>query len=194
MRRGWAVLAGGTLTVAAAVFGLGLPGSIRGGPPGHLEPGLSGPAAQPSETCDAPGRSAPRTAGRDLAFGQLIDVPRPIEVIDEGIRIADALRRRYGIETGDLEKDRREAARRARVELLEPMSVPEERLEAIARSLGHSLDPAACADYCGNVRRLAEIEARKVALREWASEDDDRHPAGSRVPLTKPAAREQIAY
>lgn len=105
---------------------------------------------------------------RAVAFGRLIDSPQPREVLDEGIRIAEALRRRYRIDTGDIEGDRRQAADRARVEVLETMAVSEDRIEKTARDLGYSLDPSVCSNYCDNVRRLALLVLEKQTLEAFA--------------------------
>jgi hypothetical protein len=132
-------------------------------------PATTGSAASPSEVAGSiPGSGPVKPDDRALAFGRLIDTPQAPEVLDEGIRIAEALRRRYGIDTGDLEEDRRQAAERARVEVLETMVVSDDRIEITAEGLGYSLDPAVCSDYCDNVRRLALLELKKQALTAFA--------------------------
>jgi len=54
---------------------------------------------------------------RAAAFAAFLDSPRPAAVIDEGLRIAEGLRRHYGIDTGHVHADRLAAARRARAEV-----------------------------------------------------------------------------
>jgi len=105
---------------------------------------------------------------RAVAFGLLLDTPASDAVVREAIEIADRLRHRYGIDTGNPQADREEATRRVREEVLDHLSFTPAEMEAVARSLGYSLDPAACRNFCDNVRRLAEVELRKRALREFA--------------------------
>jgi len=129
--------------------------------PGHLpsDTGRYQPAAPEAAT---------GSADRAVAFGYLIDSARPQEVIDEGLVIADKLRRRYDIDTGHPWADRAVAAQRANAELLGALSFDSADVERMALSLGYSLDAALCADFCDNVRRLAIIELQKQALREFA--------------------------
>lgn len=103
---------------------------------------------------------------RALAAALLLDSPRPAAVIDEGLQIAERLRRRFGIDTGHRHADRLAAARRAQAELERATFTPEE-LRAAARALGHDLD--ACGTWCRNVARLAELELRKRVLRQLAA-------------------------
>lgn len=105
---------------------------------------------------------------RNLALGHFLDVPAAASSIDEGIAIAEKLRLRYGIDTGDRHADRVEAARRAKTELLDNLTFTEEDLEQAARRLGYSLNPVECADYCENVRRLAVATLQKRALKAFA--------------------------
>ena len=146
----------------------------------------AGTAAPPAEARRAaitgPAQAAGgilRDADRAVAFGHLIDAPRQVEVIDEGIDIAEKLCQRYGLDSGNRLADRIKAAERARQEVLQPDQIGEQQIEAMARSLGYSLDPAACADYCDNVRRLARVEIQKRALRDFA-ESRPAGPAGQR--------------
>jgi hypothetical protein len=98
----------------------------------------------------------------------LLDAPAGQGAVGEGLVIAEALRRRYAIDTGNLPADNLAAARRAEREVLEPLRVTPEQVERAARSLGYSLEPAACANYCENVYRLALLELQKQALRRAA--------------------------
>lgn len=122
-----------------------------------------------------------------VAFGSLIDLPRPQAVVEEGLRIADQLRRRYGVDTGDPAADRQAAAHRAQSEFLDRLTFTAAEVEEAARSLGHSLDPSRCADFCDNVRRLAIADLKMRALRafadghEWPVRLPDR-AAGSQGP------------
>jgi hypothetical protein len=117
------------------------------------------------------GEAVPEPAADDraIAFGLLLDSPRPLEVIDAGIEIADLLRHRYGIDSGDPVGDRMEAADRARAELIDRLRFSEEDIEVKARSLGYGLQPGECHEFCDNVRRLAELELQKEALRAFAA-------------------------
>jgi hypothetical protein len=94
----------------------------------------------------------------------LLDSPRPLNEVDRALWVADRLVERYGIDTGDPVRDREEAARRARVEILEPLSFTEEDIAGMAASLGYSLDPVTCRNACENVRNLAVLELEKAAL------------------------------
>ena len=104
-------------------------------------------------------------ADRALAVAVLLDSPRPLAVIDEGIRVADPLRARYGIESGHLHADRVAAARRAAAEIDRIVFTGDE-IRAAAAAMGHDLD--ACGSYCRNVERLAEIRLKQRALRALA--------------------------
>lgn len=133
-----------------------------------------------------PERAVPASA-EAVAFGALIDSPRPAQVVEEGLRVAEKLRQRYGIDTGDAAADRQAAARRAQAEFLDRLTFPSAEVEEAARSLGYSLDPAACADYCDNVRRLAVADLMMQALRAFA---DGREGPGRPEPQAAgPAGR-----
>jgi hypothetical protein len=114
-----------------------------------------------------------------VAFGLLLDMPVSPEALEEGIRLAERLRALYGIDTGNVHADRQEAAERALREVVEPLRFGEDELAAAARDLGYGLDPAECANYCDNVRRLADVELRKRALRAFAEGPDP--PVARRV-------------
>jgi len=119
-----------------------------------------GPAAAPE--------AFPTARDRAVAFGYLLDSPRPPAVIEESLVIAEELRRRYGIVTGDPEADRLAAARRAKTELIDALTFSPQEVEEAARSLGYSLEPAQCADFCENVYRLSIVELQKRALKAFA--------------------------
>lgn len=149
------LLAVGMVAAAALVF-LGAPGQ-------------SAPDAAPGRSDGSSGEGAyPTPQDRAVAFGYLLDTPRPPEVVDESLVIAEKLRLRYGIDTGNREADRLAAARRAKEELLDALVFSPAELEEAARSLGYSLDPAECANFCENVARLADIELKKRALKAFA--------------------------
>lgn len=112
--------------------------------------------------------ASPLAADRAIAVGILLDSPRPSAVIDRAIEIADALRQRYGIDSGDVVADREQAARRAQQEVVESLEVSEQALSQAAAQLGYSLDPAACGGTCENVRRLARLELQRRALERFA--------------------------
>jgi hypothetical protein len=101
---------------------------------------------------------------RAVAVGMLLDSPRPLNEIDKALWIADRLVERYGIDSGDHVRDREEAARRARAEVLDPLRFTEEEIGGMASSLGYSLDPEVCRNTCENVRNLAVLELEKAAL------------------------------
>lgn len=103
---------------------------------------------------------------RAIAWGMMVDRPAGASSIDRGIEIAEQLRLRYGIDTGDVVADRMEAARRAREEVVAKVEMDEAALRQAAFELGY--DPDACADYCASLRRLAEVELRKRALVAYA--------------------------
>jgi hypothetical protein len=113
---------------------------------------------------------APTDEDRAIAMGLLIDTPAEEAVIDDGLRVAEALRRRYGIASGNAHADRVAAAIRARDELLATVEPTPEQLRVAAEALGFSLDPARCGNACGNVARLARLELQKEALRRFASD------------------------
>jgi len=121
------------------------------------------PAAGPASPGPAPGlRPDPRAA----AVAALLDAPAGYAAVDEGLSIAEALRKHYGIDTGDAAADRLAAARRAEEELLAPLRVTPQQVEQAARALGYSLEPSACANFCDNVYRLALLSLHKQAIRE----------------------------
>ena len=103
---------------------------------------------------------------RALAVALLLDSPRPPAVIEEGIRMAEQLRRRFEIDTGHRHADRLVAARRARAEL-DRLVFTRDELRAAARDLGHDLD--ACGTWCRNVAKRAELELTKRELRRLAA-------------------------
>ena len=118
-------------------------------------------------------RLDPHTQGamaqdRAIALGVLLDTPVAPQALDEGLRVAERLRQRYGIDTGNRHADRLAAAMRARRELLIPLDVPPATLRAAAERLGYSLDPARCHNTCGNVARLARLDLEKRALQAFA--------------------------
>src|SRR5262245_35755927 len=114
---------------------------------------------------------APTEEDRAIAMGLLIDTPTDRGVIDDGLRVAEALRRRYEIDSGNVHADRVAAATRARDELLAGFEPTPDQLRAAAAALGYSLDPARCGNTCENVARLARLELQKEALRRFASGD-----------------------
>lgn len=134
--------------------------------------GSGGPAAKGGVDAEDP-----LAADRAIAVGLLLDSPRSAAVIDRAIEIAEALRRRYGIDSGDVAADREQAARRAQQEVLESLEVSEEALARAAAQLGYSLDPAACGETCENVRRLALLELQRRALERFA--EGTNPPAGA---------------
>ncbi|MEE9231043.1 MAG: hypothetical protein V3U86_10085 [Acidobacteriota bacterium] len=149
----------GVFLAAFLMITLALPGLLPSRPAAAAASGRSTPS---------PGQGSDRAEEFAIAFGHLLDTPVPFEVIDEGLEIADQLRQRYGIQTGNLHNDRLEAARRAEQEIVDPLSFSPEQLESAARSLGYSLDPNDCGNYCENVRRLAILELKMRALRAFA--------------------------
>ncbi len=110
---------------------------------------------------------APPAQERAIAFGLLLDTPRPQAVIDEGLIVAEQLRRVYGIDSGNRFADYRAAAERARAEVLEPLDPTPREIAAVAESLGYSLAPERCANFCANVERLARAEIAKRALKDF---------------------------
>lgn len=101
---------------------------------------------------------------RAVAVGLLLDSPRSSAVTEEALALAEKLRRHYEIQSGDDFADREAAARRAQEEFLDRLVFGETEIRGKAESLGYSLDPAACANYCANVRELARIELSRDAL------------------------------
>ena len=110
----------------------------------------------------------PTDEERAIAMGLLLDTRADPAMIDEGLRIAEALRRRYAIDSGNVHADRVEAAIRAREEIRAGLQPAPHELSETAERLGFSLDPARCGNTCPNVARLAEIEMQKEALRRLA--------------------------
>jgi hypothetical protein len=102
-------------------------------------------------------------------MGLLIDSAPSASSVDRGLAIAEALRRKYGIDTGDPLRDRREAASRAQREVLDPLVFEDKHVAVMAAELGYSLDPNACANTCGNVRELAVLELKKRALEAFVA-------------------------
>ena len=115
--------------------------------------------------------AGPTAADRDIAMGLLLHTPAPPDIVDEGLRVAERLRRRFGIESGDVHADRVAAALRARDEVLARLDVTPDQLRATAEVLGYSLDPARCRTTCDNVARLARLELEKRALQRFAAGD-----------------------
>jgi hypothetical protein len=138
----------------------------------------TGAEGRPAEDGAPEASGFPAAGDRALAFGYLIDTPRSQETIDESLVLAEKLRLRYQIDTGNVQADRVAAARRAQEELLDVVVFSPREIEDAARSLGYSLDPRQCADACDNVRRLAIIELKKSALRAFA----DGHQGPGRIP------------
>jgi len=132
------------------------------------EPRSAAPAAPPTAVVTAPEGTTPSDAERDRAFGYFLDSPRPFAVLDQGLAIAEKVRRRYGIDTGNAEVDRRAAALRFQAEVLDRIVFGTEEIEGTARGLGYNLDPAVCLNACENIRHLAEIELKKAALQAFA--------------------------
>lgn len=128
--------------------------------------------AVPAENAAPAATASPDVAHRDTArnraFGYLLDSPRPFAVIDQGLAIAERLRQRYGIDTGNPEADRRAAALKFQAEVLDRLRFDPHEIDSTAQGLGYSLDPAQCLTTCENVRRLAVIELQKRALEAFA--------------------------
>lgn len=106
---------------------------------------------------------------RAIAMGLLLENPVSPGVVDEGLRVAELLRRRYAIDSGNVHADRVAAALRARDEVVARLEVTPDQLRATAEDLGYSLDPARCGTTCENVARLARIELEKRALADFAA-------------------------
>jgi len=150
--------------VAAAVLAAGLAlvaVSCRG------EPRSAARVAPPADAAVLDG-ATPSDAERDRAFAYFLDSPRPFAVLDQGLAIAEKVRQRYGIDTGNHEADRRAAALRFQAEVLDRIVFSGEEIEATALGLGYSLDPEKCLNACENIRRLAEIDLKKAALQAFA--------------------------
>lgn len=135
-------------------------------PPLPEEPQVRPPAAESRR----PASLDPWAADRAIAVGYLLDVPRSRAVIDRSLEIAEKLRQRYGIDTGDPVADRERAARRAQEEIVDRLEVSERQLALAAAELGFSLDTRICGDTCDNVRRLALLELQRRALADFVSE------------------------
>lgn len=106
---------------------------------------------------------------RAIAMGLLMHTPVAADTVDEGLRVAEGLRRRFGIDSGDVHADRVAAALRARDEIVARLDVTPEALRKTAEELGYSLDPARCSTTCDNVARLARIELEKRALQRFVA-------------------------
>ena len=104
---------------------------------------------------------------RAVAFGLLLDTPVSDAVIRESLALAEALRRIYGIDTGNVYRDRQTATERARTEVLEPLLFTTEQIKATATDLGYRLNPEHCRDFCHHVEELARVELKKRALRDF---------------------------
>ena len=94
--------------------------------------------------------------------------PAPADTVDEGLRVAEQLRRRYGIDSGDVHADRVAAALRARDEVLArarrharpaPGDRRSPRLQPRSRALPHHVRQRRTA------RAPRAREARAAALR-----------------------------
>lgn len=114
------------------------------------------------------GPAFPDAEARAVAVGYLLDSPRPGPVIDRALVIAEKLRLRYGIDTGRPVMDREEAVRRVQAEFLDRLEFSEVEIHRAAGKLGFSLDPARCETWCDNVRELAIVELKKLALVAFA--------------------------
>ena len=110
----------------------------------------------------------PSDQDRAIALGQLLDTPRTPEVTDQALIVSEKLRERYGIDSGNPLSDREEAARRAKEEFIDRLVFEEDEVQAMVTGLGYSLDPAECANYCGNLVELATIELKRQALLAFA--------------------------
>ena len=129
----------------------------------------------------AGGRAALRQDDRAAAYGSFLDARFAPTLVDESLALAEALRTRYGIRSGDPVADRTAAAARALAEVESDLPFGDAEIEAAARQLGYSLDPASCADTCGNVRRLAGIHLKMEALRRLGmGAPGSREPGGRR--------------
>lgn len=123
---------------------------------------------------------------RSAAMAALLDSPRPREVVDEGLRIAEALRRHYGIDSGHRHADRLAAARRAKTEVLDRLVFTPDEVRRAAADLGYDIDPARCANFCGNVDALARVELAKRALRALAQDGVQGRSVGLPAECSRP--------
>lgn len=122
------------------------------------------------------GPAAPPPGERAVAFGLYLDAPRSSSVLDRAIVLADGLRARYGLASGDVDTDRQQAAQRAAVEL-GAIEVREAEVECAARALHTSIEGPRCERWCANARELARLELLRAALEEWGGLD----PSNPRV-------------
>jgi len=152
--RRWIALAGAVLI--GAVLVLAATGGSGGGRSGGSAAGY---AALAGLTTDDE---------RAVAVGMLLDTPRSPEVVERSLDVAERLRRRYDIDTGNPVADRETAARRVQTEFLDRLIFEEGEIAAMAVDLGYSLDPEQCANYCDNVRELATVELKRAALEAFA--------------------------
>ena len=157
-RRGGPLVVLACLMVLAAILSWAATGLQRQSPAGSGGPG---------ERMDA--RAAASSEERAVAVGLYLDSGATSESIDRGLGVAEGLRRRYGIDTGDPLRDREEAARRAQREVLDGIAFTEQDIEQMASSLGYSLDPDRCRTTCENIRNLAVLELKKRALEAFAA-------------------------
>jgi hypothetical protein len=135
------------------------------------------PSTPPAAGVPSTGDPTAADAERRKAFGYFIDSPRPFEVLDQGLAIAERLARRYGMDSGNPEADRRAAALKFQSEVLERLVFTSEAIGAKAQQLGFSLEPAQCGNTCENVHRLAVFELQKDALEAFA----DGRPLPGRI-------------
>ncbi len=156
---------GGPYFVICLIAGLTLLPALASAAGADPERNVSNPADLP----------APSAAERAVAFGLLLDTPRPQAVIDEGLIVAEQLRRIYRIDTGNRFADYRAAAERARDEVLEPLDPSPRELATVAESLGYSLLPERCGNTCGSVERLARAEIAKRALKAFIAAAGSKH-------------------
>src|SRR5688500_14560124 len=77
---------------------------------------------------------------RDVAMGLMIGHTVPEASIDRGLEVAEALRRRYRIDSGKVIEDREAAAKRAKTELLAKLTFGDQALREAAIRLGHDPD------------------------------------------------------
>lgn len=109
----------------------------------------------------------PSPGDRAVAFGLLLDTPIAPAQIDRAIQVADGLRRRYGLPSGDLQALRGAAARRA-AEELEHVTFSPSQVACAARALGLRAAGRRCDRRCAAAARVAEIELQKATLEAWA--------------------------
>jgi hypothetical protein len=159
------------IAVAAALLALALLAALSCGPGERSVPGGASAPLTTAAEVEPPVSSDASDPGEEdlaIAYGFLLDSPRPKEVVEEGLRIAELLRQRYGIDTGNRYQDRLAAARRAQREFVDRLDFSQEEIEEMAGSLGYSLDPDECADSCAQVHRLSILELKKKALTAFA--------------------------